>query len=76
MNDKKPYAITVTEVLVKTVLVLERTPGEALKKVEEAYENAEIVLDYDNFIEAEINLSPDWKDGIFTGSTELYEEVY
>ena len=46
---KKAYAITVKEVLERTVCVYAEDLDDAIDKVEKAYRKEEIVLDYEDF---------------------------
>lgn len=65
------YAIAVKEVLKETVLVNAETLEDAIQLAQDSYDNGEIVIDYDNFLEADINASSNWKNGIYTGSEEM-----
>lgn len=72
------YAIVIKEIAEKTVLIKGENSETALEKVEQDYNNSEIMLTYDNLTETDIALSPNWKDGLFTGNAEmkkLYEEI-
>lgn len=50
----KTFYLNVTETLNKTVEVQAETYEEAKEKVQNAYDNEEIVLDYNDFVEYEI----------------------
>lgn len=57
------YAISVKEILKKTVIVDTDTLDEAIQKVEAAVERDEIILDVDDYDDREIVPSEYWKDG-------------
>lgn len=48
------YLVRVTETLAKSVIVEANSKEEAENKVDQAYDDAQIVLDYDDFDEYEI----------------------
>ena len=48
------YLVRVTETLAKSVIVEANSKEEAENKVDQAYDDAQIVLDYDDFNEYEI----------------------
>ena len=48
------YLVRVTETLAKSVIVEANSKEEAENKVDQAYDDAQIVLDYDDFAEYEI----------------------
>ena len=51
----KTYYISVTETLNKIVEVQAESSEEALRKVEDAYYNGEIVLDSEDFVDTDFN---------------------
>lgn len=51
----KTYYISVTETLNRIVEVHAEDSSEALQKVEDAYYNGEIVLDSEDFVDADFN---------------------
>ena len=86
---KKAYAITVREVLERTVCVYADDLDDAIDKVDEAYGKADIVLDYDDFC-GETEISPssyapaggditdivdDYKDYQWIANTEREERI-
>lgn len=52
----KRYYVSVTETLNKVVSVDAESENEAVQKVQDAYDNSDIVLDSNNFVEEEIEL--------------------
>ena len=52
----KRYYVSVTETLNKVVSVDAESEKEAVQKVQDAYDNCNIVLDSNNFVEEEIEL--------------------
>lgn len=52
--DKKEYQIEIVETLSKTVTVTADSSEEALSQVRRAFRDSEIILDADNFLDAEI----------------------
>lgn len=50
------YVVRVTETLAHTVIVEADSIEDAENKVDKAYDNAQIVLDYDDFSEYEIEV--------------------
>lgn len=61
----KRYYVSVTEHLNKVVSVDAESENEAVQKVQDAYNNSDIVLDSDNFSGEIIEIEPDqeyWRD--------------
>lgn len=52
----KKYDVCITEILDKHVIIEANSKEEAYEKVEEMYENEEIVLDYSNLTQQEIEV--------------------
>ncbi len=70
----KRYYVSVTEHLNKVVSVDAESEEEAVKKTQKAYDNCNIVLDSNNFVNEEIELDPDQE---FYGDYEKdYGETY
>lgn len=63
----KLYAIQIVEIYTDTILTKADSLETALKKADNAYNNHEVILDYDNFSETKIIPSPNWSNGLFTG---------
>jgi hypothetical protein len=57
------YGISVREILKRTVIVEAENINEAMKKVNDAYEQQQIVLDMDDYDETKIEPSPFVGDG-------------
>lgn len=57
------YAISVKEILKRTVIVEAGNLEEAIQKVENAVEREEIILDVDDYDDREIVPSEYWEDG-------------
>ena len=57
------FAITVEEVLSRTVIVDAEDVEEAIKRVEDAVDSCELILDADDFGGREIEPSVHWADG-------------
>lgn len=57
------YAISVKEILKRTVIVEAENIEEAIKQVEEAVEREEIILDVDDYDNREIVPSEYWNGG-------------
>lgn len=57
------YGISVREILKRTVIVEAENIEEAIKKVEEAVEREEIILDVDDYDDREIVPSEYFEDG-------------
>lgn len=55
----KRYYVSVTETLNKVVSVDAESEDEAVQKVQDAYNNSDIVLDADNFSGEVIEIEPD-----------------
>ena len=61
----KRYYVSVTEHLNKVVSVDAESENEAVQKVQDAYNNSDIILDADNFSGEVIEIEPDkdyWRD--------------
>ena len=56
------YVVRVTETLAHTVVVEADSIEDAENKVDKAYDNAQIVLDYDDFSEYEIEVQREATD--------------
>jgi len=57
------YAVSVKEILKRTVVVKAKNVEEAIKKVEEAVDREEIILDADDYAYREIEPSEIWNNG-------------
>lgn len=57
------YAISVREILKRTVIVETENLDEAIQKVEDAVERDEIILDYDDYDDREIVPSEYFENG-------------
>lgn len=55
MEDTKKYVVYVTETLQRKVIVEAKSLTEAEEKVQEAYENEEITLDYNDYLQVEFD---------------------
>ena len=55
MEDTKKYVVYVTETLQRKVVVKAKSLTEAEEKVQEAYENEEITLDYNDYLQVEFD---------------------
>ena len=55
MEDTKKYVIYVTETLQRKVIVEAKSLTEAEEKAQEAYENEEITLDYNDYLQVEFD---------------------
>lgn len=64
------YLVTITETLTRTVAVKATDIDEAERIVERKYENGWIVLDYDDFDGAELNIRKHTDEDL-----SLYEEI-
>ena len=70
---KKAYAITVREVLQRTVCVYADDLDDAIEKVDEAYRKEEIVLDYEDFC-GETEISPSYYAPVNGDITDIVDE--
>ncbi len=52
----KTFQVEITEILQKIILIDAEDENEAYVKVSDMYENCDIILDADDFIQNEINL--------------------
>ena len=57
MEDTKKYVVYVTETLQRKVVVEAKSLTEAEEKVQEAYENEEITLDYNDYLQVDFDAS-------------------
>lgn len=64
----KTYTITIKETLSKTVLIKADNLDSAVERVEEAHKNGEVVLDYEDYDDVDVEPSPYWEDAIFSGT--------
>ena len=55
MEDIKKYVVYVTETLQRKVIVEAKSLTEAEEKAQEAYENEEITLDYNDYLQVEFD---------------------
>ena len=55
----KTYRVVVTETLQRTVYIDAKSAEEALDKVQEMYDNEEIVLDWGDYQDTEIEVAED-----------------
>lgn len=55
MEDIKKYVVYVTETLQRKVIVEAKSLTEAEEKVQEAYENEEITLDYNDYLQVDFD---------------------
>ena len=55
MEDKKEFVVYITETLQKKVIVEATNDSEALDQVIDQYNNGEIVLDYNDYLDVEFN---------------------
>jgi len=62
-NIMARYGISVREILKRTVIVEAENIEEAIRKVNDAYEQEKIVLDVDDYDETEFELSPYFGNG-------------
>jgi hypothetical protein len=51
----KEYKIEIVETICRIVTVEAQSDEEAMSKIRDDYNNAEIVLDYDDFLDVEFN---------------------
>lgn len=76
-EEKKIYAIRVTETLARTIAVKANSLNDAIQLINEAYDAEEIVLDYRDYDEYDISPSPYVnEDGTITEeNAEYYEKL-
>lgn len=55
MEDKKEFVVYITETLQRKVIVEATNDSEALDQVIDQYNNREIVLDYNDYLDVEFN---------------------
>ena len=55
MENKKEFVVYITETLQRKVIVEENNDNEALNQVVDQYNNGEIVLDYNDYLDVELN---------------------
>lgn len=55
MEDTKKYVVYITETLQRKVIVEAKSLTEAEEKAQEAYENEEITLDYNDYLQVEFD---------------------
>ena len=55
MENKKEFVVYITETLQRKVIVEANNDNEALNQVVEQYNNGEIVLDYNDYLNVEFN---------------------
>ena len=70
----KRYYVSVTEHLNEVVSVDAESEEEAVKKTQKAYDNCNIVLDSNNFVNEEIELDPDQE--FYVDYEKDYGETY
>lgn len=70
----KRYYVSVTETLNKVVSVDAESEEEATQKVQDAYDNCDIVLDSDNFAGEVVQVEPD--QGFYVDYEKDYGETY
>ena len=70
----KRYYVSVTEHLNKVVSVDAESEKEALQKVQDAYNNSEIILDSDNFCGETVEAEDD--QGFYIDYEKNYGETY
>ena len=70
-NIMAKFGISVKETLKRTVIVEAENLEEAMQKVNDAVENEEIVLEYDDYDEREIVPSENWEDGKIPDGTDV-----
>ena len=56
MENKKEFVVYITETLQRKVIVEANNDNEALNQVVDQYNNGEIVLDYNDYLDVEFNL--------------------
>lgn len=62
----KKFKVSITETLIRNVIVEAESPADAVDKVTEMYHNEDIVLDYNDFEDYEVN----YEQEIFEGGDE------
>ena len=55
MENKKEFVVYITETLQRKVVVEANNDNEALNQVVDQYNNGEIVLDYNDYLDVEFN---------------------
>lgn len=70
----KRYYVSVTETLNKIVSVDAESENEAVQKVQNAYDNCDIILDSDNFVTEKLELDPDQQ--YYVDYEKEYGETY
>ena len=55
MENQKEYIVYITETLQRKVVVEANNDNEALNQVVDQYNNGEIVLDYNDYLDVEFN---------------------
>ena len=55
MENKKEFVVDITETLQRKVIVEANNDSEALNQVIDQYNNGEIVLDYNDYLDVEFN---------------------
>ena len=55
MKDNKKYIVYITETLQRKVVVEAKSLTEAEEKVQEAYKNEEITLDYNDYLQVDFD---------------------
>ena len=55
MENKKEFVVYITETLQRKVVVEANNDNEALNQVIDQYNNGEIVLDYNDYLDVEFN---------------------
>ena len=69
----KRYYVSVTETLNKVVSVDADSENEAVQKVQDAYNNSDIILDSENFAGEVIEIEPDQQ--LFSDYDDSYEHI-
>ena len=69
----KRYYVSVTERLNKVVSVDAENENEAVQKVQDAYNNSDIILDSENFAGEVIEIEPDQQ--FFSDYDDSYEHI-
>ena len=69
----KRYYVSVTETLNKVVSVDADSENEAVQKVQDAYNNSDIILDSENFAGEVIEIEPDQQ--LFSDYDNSYEHI-